>query len=77
MVELLKRNLLEVRMAIQKWLFDNLRDSPMSWEDVKWKFKMDFEVLPDDDLMFLLWKIFREMLSRGHIKQLGGGVYGI
>lgn len=70
MTSILKRNLLEVRMAIQRWIWENANGK--SWYELEWKFKMDFEILPDDDLMFLFWKIFREMLQKGQIKAQNG-----
>ena len=74
MTKILKQNINEVRMTIERWLWENLTRE-RSWEDLKWQFKMDFEVLPDDDLMFLFWKIFREHIEKGRIEALPNGVF--
>jgi hypothetical protein len=74
MTRIVKQNLEEVRMAIEMWIYENLTRE-RTWEDLKWQFKMDFEVLPDSDLMFLFWKIFREFIAMGRIESLPNGVF--
>ena len=74
MVKIIKQDMLEVHMAIQRWIDRNVVNE-QTWEQIREHFKMDFEVLPDDDLMFLFWKIFKERVEKGRIEALPNGVF--